>query len=292
MNFIQIKYFVTVAEFGTVSAAADYLHIAQPSVSLAIKELENEFGALLFHRKHKGMSLTEEGSMLLTMARDILERTETAKKIMREVGENKKVLKIGIPPMIASLILPALYEGFVSENSETSLDISEGSREELLEAVENDRVDIAFITHKNLPDVSLEFLHIATLKIVCAASPKNPTAKKEMLTPSDLASAPLVIYKDGFFQSAEIKSWFSNANIEPNILMKTNQLSTMTKVISSGAAIGFLFERLTDNERDIVPIPTEPRITAEVSLVWKKQNFSVSGIKKLKEFLKSNDLFK
>ena len=93
MNFLQLKYFVAVYEFGTVSEAADYLHIAQPSLSLAIKELEREFGALLFHRKHKGMSITPEGEMLLSLAREILEKVEAAEKVMRELGENKKLLQ-------------------------------------------------------------------------------------------------------------------------------------------------------------------------------------------------------
>ena len=84
MNFLQLKYFITVCEFGTVSAAADYLHIAQPSLSFAIKELEEEFGAKLFKRTHKGMILTDEGNLLLGMAKNIVEQTETTEKIMKD----------------------------------------------------------------------------------------------------------------------------------------------------------------------------------------------------------------
>ena len=291
MNFLQLKYFVAVCEFGTVSAAADYLHIAQPSLSLAIKELEKEFGALLFHRKHKGMSITPEGETLLNMAREILEKTEAAEKVMRELGKNKKLLKIGIPPMIASLILPALYEKFVPNNPDLTLDITEGGREELVKKVEDDSLDLAFISHGKTLDVDLEFMHIDTLKIVCAASPENPIAKKTQISPLDLSKLPAVTYKDGFFQSSEIRNWFSGAHAEPNILMKTNQLSTMIKIISTNTAIGFLFEKLIEKEKGLVAVPLSPPITAEISHVWKKQNFSVSGIKRLKEFLKSTDLF-
>lgn len=291
MNFIQLKYFITVCEFGTVSAAADYLHIAQPSLSLAIKELETEFGALLFHRKHKGMILTHEGELFLGMAKEIFERAEAAEKIMKDLGENKKTLKIGIPPMIASLILPTLYKDFVSQNSDISLDISEGGVNELLKMVDDGSLDLAFISHSSQLDIEFESLNIATLKIVCAVSRENPISKNRELTAENLSHAPLVMYKDGFFQSSEIKNWFSTALIEPNILMKTNQLSTMTKIISSNTAIGFLFENLTWENAEIVPIPLNPPITAKISLVWKKQNFSVGGIKRLKSFLKDVKLF-
>ena len=61
MNLIQLKYFHAVCQFQTVSEAAEYLYISQPSLSNAIKELENEFGVALFRRHHRGMTLTEEG---------------------------------------------------------------------------------------------------------------------------------------------------------------------------------------------------------------------------------------
>ena len=61
MNLMQLKYFNAICTFGTVSGAAEYLHIAQPSLSNAIKELEGEFGVLLFSRRHRGMVLTPAG---------------------------------------------------------------------------------------------------------------------------------------------------------------------------------------------------------------------------------------
>ena len=64
MNINQLKYFDAVCTFQSVSLAAEYLHISQPSLSSAIKELENEFGILLFKRHHRGMVLTPEGETL------------------------------------------------------------------------------------------------------------------------------------------------------------------------------------------------------------------------------------
>ena len=123
MNISQLKYFTAVCEFGTVSAAAEYLHIAQPSLSLAIKELENEFGTVLFTRTHRGMQPTSEGRLLLGMSKDIIERVESAEKIMKDVGHNKKTLKLGVPPMIGSLILPVIYKDFVAKNKDISIEI-------------------------------------------------------------------------------------------------------------------------------------------------------------------------
>lgn len=64
MNFNQLKYFNTVAEQGSVSKAAELLHISQPSLSAAIKELEEEFGTTLFNRHYRGVALTREGNAM------------------------------------------------------------------------------------------------------------------------------------------------------------------------------------------------------------------------------------
>lgn len=291
MNLLQLKYFIAVCEFGTASGAAEYLHVAQPSVSLAVKELEREFGAQLFSRTHKGMRLTAEGELLLRMGRDIMERTENAEKIMRGVGCNKKTLKLGVPPMIGSLILPTLYKEFLFQNPDISLDITECGKEEMVTKLLDDELDIAFISHNQITDIGLDFLHIDTLEIVCSTSPKNPLARKNILTPKDLEKIPLVMYKDGFFQTSEIKNWFSADHVEPNILIKTNQLSTLIKLISSDTAVGFLFKKLTDVEPDMTSIPLQPPITANISIIWKKQKFQFDAMKSLKSFLKHTNLF-
>ena len=64
MNLNQLKYFYAVCEHGSLSDAAEYLYISQPSLSASIKALEKEFGVTLFSRRHQGMELTKEGKEL------------------------------------------------------------------------------------------------------------------------------------------------------------------------------------------------------------------------------------
>lgn len=291
MNFLHLKYFLAVCELGTVSAAADFLHIAQPSLSLAIKELENEFGAQLFQRTHKGMLLTDEGRLLLGMGKDIMERAEDAEREMRKVGRNRKALKLGMPPMIGSLILPILYRDFLSRNPDLELTITECGKEETLKQLREDDLDVAFISHSSTPDPDLDFFHLGSLEIVCGVSPRSGVARHSVLTPGDLEGVPLVMYKDGFFQTREVKNWFSGHHIEPNVLLKTNQLSTLVRLISSNTAVGFLFRKLAEAEPDIKSIPIAPPITAHISLVTKKTKIPFLAMKSLKGFLHHANLF-
>ena len=87
MSLAQIRYFVAVAEEGTVSGASARLHVAQPAVSRQIRALEDELGAPLFHRTPFGMRLSTEGRVFLEHGLDILARVDGAARAVRMTAE-------------------------------------------------------------------------------------------------------------------------------------------------------------------------------------------------------------
>lgn len=290
MNFMQLKYFNAVCELGSVSEAAKHLHVAQPSVSVAIRELEEEFGTVLFNRHHRGMRLTAEGTAFLTMSRDILERVALAEKSMKEMGKNKKTLRLGVPPMIGSLILPIIYGEFVANNTDVHLEITECGREETCKRLDAGELDLAFISHDRITDPTLTSINVGRLEIVCCVSEESPLSREVCITPRTLSQVPLVMFKDGFFQSLEIQGWFSGAGIEPQILIKTDQLSTMLKIISTNTAVGFTFDGLMQ-ESGMKAIPTDPPLAVNVSLIRKKDGVLFNSMKRFIEFLNRRNLF-
>lgn len=285
MNLIQLKYFQTVANFQSMTKAAEFLNITQPSLSLAIKELEKEFGVTLFRRHRHGMGLTEEGMELQKLSDSLLAHAEEVQRHMSDLGEKRKVLRLGVPPMIGSLMLTRIYDEFAVKNPDVMLDISEAGRQELMEMLAENRVDMVFLPHNTPFDSTLSTLTIAPFEIVCAVK-KGSTANLDAVNPKDLAGKPLVLFKDNFFQTNEIKKWFKKGGVEPEILLQTDQLSTLQKIITSGVAVGFMFRELIEGNADIQAISLVDPIPVRVSLVWKANVPVFSAMKKFMNYIK------
>ncbi len=291
MNLNQLKYFYTVCLYGSLSDAAEYLYISQPSLSSAIKALENEFGVVLFNRHHKGMKLTSEGKVLFEMCKEIIPRTEQMENIMKDLGNERKKLRLGVPPMTASLILPHIYRDFYKLYPDITLEIVEDGRNGLLDKLSENYLDMVFLLDNNSLDTKFMSTKVAELEIVCCASKDNKIAKYKSVTPNLLKNTPLVLFENTFFQTGKIKKWFTAEKITPNIILQTKQLSTMLTMISSNTAAGFTFRELTKTNETFVAIPTELPMYADVNLVWKKDSYYFGTMEKFRKYINKKNPF-
>ena len=291
MNINQIKYFNAVCEYGKVSVAARALHISQPSLSGAIKELESEFGVSLFQRQHSGMTPTPEGRVFYNLTKDLAMRAEHIEHIMSDMGNERKTLRLGVPPMIGALILPHLFGDFQKLYPETNLDIVENGRDELLSKLSDDYLDMIFMPHNECLDSNLVTHKIIDLEIVCCTSKNNPLSKKNCLIPQDLVNVPIVMFKDSFFQTKKIKDWFYSEGVTPLVLLQTDQLSTILSLVASNMAAGFMFKELIKSDHNYSFIPTKTPICAEISLVWKKESYMLKPMQNLKQYLDKSNIF-
>ena len=291
MNLTKLKYFHAICTFQSFSDAAEYLHISQPSLSNAIRDLENEFGVSLFSRHYRGVSVTPEGQVLYNLSKDVLTRTEQAENIMKELGTGRKKLRLGVPPMIGSLILPHIYGDFLPLNRDIELEIVEGGRQDLVQKLSKDYLDMVFLSHDAPIDSSFATHLVTRLEIACCTSKDNPIATYNSVTPSMLQSTPLVLFENSFFQTSKIKEWLEMAQITPNIILQTTQLSTMLSMISSNLAVGFMFRGLIDTNPALALIPTAVPMYANISLVWKKDVYFFNSMEKFKNYVSKTNLF-
>ena len=292
MNLNQLKYFYEVCVCGSLSEASKYLYISQPSLSSSIKSLEKEFGVSLFNRRYKGMELTTEGKRLFEMCKDILSRTTQLENIMKDLGNERTKLRLGVPPMIGSIILPYIYRDFCQLHPDITLEIVEDGRSSLLDKLSENYLDMIFLLHNNSLDEEFASTKVARLEIVCCASKDNVIAEHKSVTPHILKNTPLVLFENSFFQTEEIKKWFACEKITPNIILQTKQLSTMLTMISSNVAAGFTFRELTKTNEAFIAIPTKNPMYADASLVWKKDSYYFGCMEKFRKYVDDKNPFR
>lgn len=288
MKLSHLEYFHAVCTYQTLSAAAEYLHISQPSLSAAIREMEREYGVTLFLRQHRGMKLTPEGQKLFAMSGSLLKQLRDLDQSLYALGSKRKLLKLGVPPMIGSLLLPRIYGEFARQHPDIRLEITEGGRKELLEGLLQDSLDMVFLPHVHPFEEGLKALELTRLEVVCAVAKQNPLSGRAVLRMVDLAHTPLVLFKNSFFQTEEIKKRFSQEQVEPWILLQSAQLSTVETMIESNAAVGFLFKPLIEKNGGIAPVSLEPPLHVSVSLVRKKDVYLSDS---MRDFLRFAEAF-
>jgi len=276
MTLDQLRYFRAVCKCDSVSCAAEILNISQPSVSNAVLRLEKEFGVMLFERRRKKLILTKEGQQMLNLAEDLLGRAEDLRRTMLALGGEDKVLRLGVPPMVGSLVLPALFREDFREYG-LRMHIVEGDRTDLKGFLMDGQIDMAFLPHADALGAGLQSELITVLENVCCVCKNHPLAKRKAINLRELAQEPLVLFKNSFFQTERILAEFSRLSCKPNVLLHTAQVSTVQNMVASNVGVGFMFAFLLKTVPDLVGIPLAPSMTTQVSLAW-RENTQVSVV--------------
>ncbi|MBI1169803.1 LysR family transcriptional regulator [bacterium] len=146
MDIRQLRYFIAIAEEGSLSAASQRLNVAQPSLSQHVIKLEDELGLPLLARSSRGIALTEEGQLLLTHARGIMAAMERCLAEMREAGgQVRGQVAFGLPPSVSMVLSVPLAETVRLELPDVRLQAVEAMSGYIKTWLEEGRVDLAFL---------------------------------------------------------------------------------------------------------------------------------------------------
>ena len=144
-NF-RLKVFRTVAQHLSFRKAAEHLFLTQPAVTLQIKALEDDLGVRLFERAPNGVSLTQQGSLLLRYAKEAAALVaEAEQKLASEDGKMAGEFAIGASTTIAQYVLPRLIGAFLDEHPRVKLLLHSGNTEEIVRLLLDDKVSVGLI---------------------------------------------------------------------------------------------------------------------------------------------------
>ena len=146
MTLNQLRYFCTASRCHSITKAAEELYVTQPTVSMAIRDLEVEFGITLFYRKGNQLILTVEGETLYEKATYILQYCSELQADCFGLSKVKPPLRIGIPPMLSTVFFPELLDAFLKKFPDVPVVLEEYGSVRACNLVQNDTLDLALVS--------------------------------------------------------------------------------------------------------------------------------------------------
>jgi DNA-binding transcriptional LysR family regulator len=237
MELHQLRYFVAVAEARHFTKAARGLRIAQPSVSRAIRVLEDELGTPLFHRMKGNVALTAAGETLLPWARRVLADVDGAAGEVRELADLRRGrLAVGATPSLTITLLPPALAKFHAAYPGVDLVLHEAGSRDLVGELEQGALDVALV----IMPVRHETLETAPLlreELVVAVPHDHPLASRKTVAIADLKGLPLVMFRDGYDLRAATVAACRRAGFEPTFALEGGEMDGVLRFTAAGLGV-------------------------------------------------------
>lgn len=244
----QLKYFVTVVECSSIAEASRQLHIAQPSISQAIKGLEESFGVQLFIRHHaQGVSLTSSGRRFYTKAQELLRMSYNFEQ--NALADNDIVcgqISIGCFETAAPLYLPRLLTGFRRLYPGVEIHIYDGEQNELVQGLSTGRFDVAIMYHHDLDDSIITHALNAPQKPYVLLPADHPLATKSHVTLRELSQEPMILL-DVLPSKHYFVSLFTEQGLAPHIAFASPSIEMVRGMVGQGLGFSILVTRPHSN---------------------------------------------
>ena len=280
MTLNQLRYFCTASRCHSITKAAEELYVTQPTVSVAIRDLEIEFGISLFYRKGNQLILTQEGESLYEKATYILQYCNELQADYSSMARVKPPLRIGIPPMLSTVFFPELLIAFHQEHPEIALVLEEYGSVRACNLVQDDTLDLALV---NMEQYNIDKFHNAVLandQVVFCVSNDHRLADKEVSKES------LIFFNADSVQNQLLKTRFEMDGYTPNIVMRSSQIYTTLQLVKTCKYGSFLYSSMTEKfaSSGIKGIPLSPPIRIKIGMVWKKGKYISGDMQKFLNF--------
>ena len=239
MNYNVLRYFSVLAEVEHFTVAAARLGITQPSLSSAIRNLEDALGGVkLFERKGRRIRLTDEGRYYQEEVNFALEKLHNASRTLRNS-------KLSAPIVIRMGVVSGMLEGVVSQkiaeckkqNERIRFHITESSSDYLMDMVRHERLDMAIVDATDR-DRTLHFRKLNERDFFVAMPKGHPLCDREELNPREIVNEPQVVFNYNVGKS--FKEWTSGTPTDESVLCTVDTAQSALDLVSAGIGIAFL----------------------------------------------------
>lgn len=273
MEIRVLRYFLAVAQEGSVTRAARALHLTQPTLSRQIRELEEELGQTLFSRGGRELSLTREGLLLRQRAEEIVGLAEITEKEFRSLGEKTVSvdLSLGCGESKALSFVTDALKVLQDEHPLIIPHFFSGNGEIVMDRLDKGLLDFAVLMGAENTErySSLPLPNHDTWGLLMDKD--DPMAQKKAITAEDLLDIPLILSSQSLSRD-ELSGWLGFPMSRLHIAATYTLLFNGSLMVRSGLGYALCFDHIAPSGKDspFAFRPLSPLLTSPLSLVWKK----------------------
>ncbi len=243
MDIKQLKYFVAIAEEGSLSAASARLHVAQPSLSQHVIKIEEELGVRLLDRSPRGIVLTEAGQILLKHARDIYKSLEICRAaVLESGGVPHGSVSIGLPSSVSMVLSVPLAETVLVDLPKVRLRVIEAMSGFIKTWLEDQTIDLAFLYEvDNLKNCHVQKLMTEDLHFFAASDNwplKTPPGTPVQL--ADLVALDMILPSQHHGLRRRIERCAREIHAQLNVIIEMDSLAQIKELVARGSGFTIL----------------------------------------------------
>lgn len=267
-----LQYFLAIAEEQSITRAAEYLHVTQPTLSKQMMDLEASLGKQLLIRGKKKVTLTEDGAYLRSRAQEIISLLEKTESAFRE-SENVITgdVFIGCGEHRTSFAIMQMIKTIQEEYPEIHFHLFSGNADAITERLDKGLLDIGLLLE---PEINPKYdYHMLPFRETWGilARKDSPLAARDAVTFEELSDLPLIMPSQTS-NSNQIKSFFADTLISPNTVATYNLIYNAGLMVEAGMGYALCIDDLinTEGNHPLTFIPIKPKFESNVYLFTKK----------------------
>ncbi|MBK0006130.1 MULTISPECIES: LysR family transcriptional regulator [Priestia] len=285
MEVEDIRIFMAVAEYGSVSLAADKLGYVQPNVTARIRSLERKIGHPLFHRHRRGMTLNVEGRKLLTYGEQMMRLMDEIHKAFQDERNLVGSLCIGLVETVVGF--PEIISSYHNKYKNVDISLESGVSTQLIEKVLKFQLDGAFVAEPvNVSMLDQIPAFDEEIVLVCSAN-ANENGKKQIQSARELLHLPFILFNEGCQYRERLQQWLKEEQIVSPKIMEFATLETIMGTVVSGLGVTLIARSLAERyEREgLVQLFSIPEPYRNLRIVYVRRSDSYLGVTE-REFIK------
>jgi len=284
MRIHQLKCFITLTQTLHYTEAANQLYVSQPSLSYAIKELENELGVKLFEKHGKTISMTKFAKAFLPFAQTAVDSLQAGALKLKDMM-NPLNLRLGYIFSLSYDFLPSIFSLLPTHtlNDNFTFSFYQGQSEELIHEIQQDKLDLAF--SPNFEGDNISSFPIFSQEIFLVVPKTHKLASKKEVQISEIKDEKFALIKSGTHLRHVIDKVLDENDIDPNIVFEAEECNSIASYVASDFGISLIprIPPLVQYNLSFLRLINNP-INRTIYLVWKTD----SGIKPIIEQIQNS----